>query len=149
MHLQQTKAGSRKTGGPQYYFHDLTEPIKHYLRQKGACPVVLQTPYGIAESPFVAVGRDHKLLPNGRVVSGRVGHDRVQQSTGADESIGEAIRYWYDLTRGRDFERIDVDVRIDKEGLPRLQVPNGTLQAPPEGRGFLRQGQPAKCPRAC
>ncbi len=116
MHLQQTKAGSRKTGGPQYYFHDLAEPIKHYLRRKGACPVVLQTPYGIAESPFVAVGRDHKLLTNGHVVSGRVGHDRVQQSIGADESIGEAIRCWYNLARGCDFERIEVDVRIDKLG---------------------------------
>lgn len=116
MHLQQTKAGSRKSGGPQYYFHDLTEPIKDYLRRKGACPVVLQTPYGIAESPFVAVGRDHKLLQNGRVTSGLVGHDRIQQSTGADESIGEAIRYWYDLARGRDFERIDVNVRIDNFG---------------------------------
>ena len=60
MHLQQTKADSRESGGPQYYFHDLQEPIKDFLRKRRACPVVLQTPYGIAKSPFMAVDRDHK-----------------------------------------------------------------------------------------
>jgi len=63
----------------------------------------------------VALGRDHKLL-GGRVVSGRVQHDRIQKSPEGDKSIGEAIRYWYDLPLRRDFERIDVDVRIDNFG---------------------------------
>jgi hypothetical protein len=36
MHLQQTKKGSRGTGGPQYYFHNLTDSVKTYLRKKGA-----------------------------------------------------------------------------------------------------------------
>jgi hypothetical protein len=48
MHLQQTKMGSLATGGPQYYFHDLPVFVKEFIRGQGACPVVLQTPYGIA-----------------------------------------------------------------------------------------------------
>jgi hypothetical protein len=115
MHLQQTKVESRATGGPQYYFHDVPDTLKDFLRRKGACPVVLQTPYGIARSPFMAVGRDHKLDPGGRAVSGKVGHDRIQQATG-DQSIGEAIRHWYGLAGGRDFWRIHVEAVIHPEG---------------------------------
>jgi len=92
MHLQQTKVASRVSGGPQYYFHDVPEPTKEFLRKRGACPVVLQTPYGIAASKFLAVGRDHKVV-GGKAVKGNVGHDRIQQASG-DQSIGEAIRYW-------------------------------------------------------
>jgi hypothetical protein len=96
MHLQQTKVGGRASGGPQYYFHSLSEAVKDFLRRKGACPVVLQTPYGIAASSFMAVGRDHKLSDTGKIVRGKVGHDRIQQASGS-ESIGEAIRRWYGL----------------------------------------------------
>ncbi|MCI0361440.1 MAG: hypothetical protein L0211_23405 [Planctomycetaceae bacterium] len=84
--------------------------MKNFLRENGACPVLLQTPYGIAKSPFMAVGRDHKLK-NGKVVPGNVGHDRIQQA-GGDQSIGEAIRHWYGIKAGRDFERIDLEVNI-------------------------------------
>lgn len=91
MHLQQTKFESRSSGGPQYYFHNIPGPVKEFLRKRGACPVVLQTPYGIANSPFMAVDRDHKL-ENGKTVTGKVGHDRIQQA-GGEQSIGEAIRY--------------------------------------------------------
>ncbi len=115
MHLQQTKVESRETGGPQYYFHDLLPTIKDFLRQRGACPVILETPYGIANSPFIAVGRDHKLTSSGKVVSGKVGHDRIQQG-GGDASIGEAIRGWYAIRSTSDFERIDVEVRIHSAG---------------------------------
>ena len=115
MHIQQTKDRSRDTGGPQYYFHNLPEVIKDYLRRRGGCPVVLQTPYGIASSPFMALGRDHKLSSNGRVVRGAVGHDRIQQA-GATESIGEAIRRWYGLPEGYDFERIDVEASLHRDG---------------------------------
>jgi hypothetical protein len=109
MHLQQTKRDSRATGGPQYYFHSLTEAVSTYLRKKGAVPVALVTPYGATKSHFFAVGKDHKL-DGKRVVAGKVGHDRIQQA-GAPESIGEAIRDWYSLKSG-DFERIDVDIQI-------------------------------------
>jgi hypothetical protein len=109
MHLQQTKAGSLATGGPQYFFHGLTTPVKEFLRKRGACPVVLQTPYGIISSPFMAVDCDHKL-EHGKVVSGKVGHDRIQQA-GGEQSIGEAIRYWYGLKDG-DFETIEVEVQV-------------------------------------
>jgi len=93
MHLQQTKDASLATGGPQYYFHDVSQHVKEFLRKRGKCPVVLQTPYGIATSPFTAVGRDHKISRAGKTVAGKVGHDRIQ----GKESIGEAIRYWYGL----------------------------------------------------
>src|SRR5438094_734363 len=111
MHLQQTKRDSRATGGAQYYFHDLSEPVVTYLRKKGAVRVALVTPYGATKSDFFAVGKDHKLAsPEGKVTAGSVGHDRIQQGT-ASASIGEAIRYWYQLNTG-DFERIDLDVQI-------------------------------------
>lgn len=61
MHLQQTKRASRATGGPQYYFHDLTEAVKLYLREKGVVAVALVTPYGATKSHFFAVSRDRKL----------------------------------------------------------------------------------------
>jgi hypothetical protein len=112
MHLQQTKMRSRATGGPQYYFHDVPAHVKEFLRKRGACPVVLQTPYGITSSAFTAVGRDHKLSAGGRIVEGKVGHDRIQGS----DSIGEAIRHWYGLKTSADFERIDVEVMIHPEG---------------------------------
>lgn len=114
MHLQQTKAGSRKTGGPQYYFHSVTDHVKEYLRNHGACPVVLQTPYGIVESPFLAVGKDHRLH-GGKLVRGSVGHDRIQRGH-AQRSIGEEIRYWYGLKEDADFETITIDVEIHAEG---------------------------------
>lgn len=111
MHLQQTKRGSIVSGGPQYYFHDLSGPVLTYLRAQGAVRVALVTPYGATKSDFFAVGKDHKLQStDGKVVSGKVGHDRIQQGK-ASASIGEAIRDWYRLNTG-DFERIDVDVQI-------------------------------------
>ena len=99
MHLQQTKKGSIKTGGPQYYFHDLDDSVRLYLRKKGKVPVALVTPYGATKSDFFALGKDHKLGPDGAVVPGRVGHDRIQQG-GAAQSIGEDIRHWYRLKTG-------------------------------------------------
>lgn len=68
------------------------------------------TPYGATPSSFLALSVDAKLDQNGRVVDGRVGHDRIQQA-GAGESIGEAVRYWYKLKSG-DFERIDVEIDV-------------------------------------
>src|SRR6266496_2463173 len=108
MHIAQTKDESRDSGGPQYYLHSVPSHVKSFLRERGACPVLLQTPYGIAASAFTAVGRDHKLSATGRPVPGRVGHDRIQGS----QSIGEAIRYWYGLKPGRDFKRIDLEAVI-------------------------------------
>ena len=48
-------------------------------------------------------------------MSGLVGHDRIQQAE-AGESIGEAIRRWYNQPPG-DFERIDVDIQIADDKL--------------------------------
>jgi hypothetical protein len=108
MHLQQTKRDSRESGGPQYYFHNLSEVVKTYLRKKGAVRVALVTPYGATKTDFFAVGKDHKINAKGQVVSGSVGHDRIQQGK-AESSIGEAIRRWYILKKD-DFERIDVEI---------------------------------------
>ncbi len=82
--------------------------MKEFLRKRGACPVLLQTPYGIANSSFTAVGRDHKLSVAGNAIAGKVGHDRIQ----GNESIGEAIRHWYGLKGGVDFQRVNVEVTI-------------------------------------
>lgn len=110
MHLQQTKRGSRGTGGPQYYFHDLSDAVKTYLRAKGAVRVALVTPYGATKSEYLAVSENRKLDADFRPISGAVGHDRIQQARAA-QSIGESIRVWYNLPTG-DFERIDVDIEI-------------------------------------
>jgi len=63
----------------------------------------------------MAVDKDHKLAKDGTVVGGKVGHDRIQQASG-NQSIGEAIRYWYGIRAGRDFEKIEVDVSIHPDG---------------------------------
>ena len=70
MHLQQTKSESLRTGGPQYYLQDMPRGIHDYLRYRHACPVILQTPYGITSVPFTAVDRDHKLGPKGQILPG-------------------------------------------------------------------------------
>ncbi len=105
MHLQQTKRGSRDSGGPQYYFHNLTDSVKTYLRVKGSVRVALVTPYGATKTDYFAVSTDRKLDKHLRPVAGNVGHDRIQQGRAA-ESIGEAIRVWYKLPAG-DFERLE------------------------------------------
>lgn len=111
MHLQQTKKGSRDTGGPQYYFHELSDSVKTYLRKKGAVKVALVTPYGATKSDYIAVGTNHKIdRRTQKVVSGSVGQDRIQQGQ-ASESIGESIRNWYNLENS-DFDRIDIDVEV-------------------------------------
>jgi len=110
MHLQQTKRGSRKSGGPQYYFHDLSGAVKNHLRAEGAVRVALVTPYGATRTDYFAVSENRKLDQHLRVVEGSVGHDRIQQGRAA-ESIGEAIRGWYKLPPG-DFERIDVEIDV-------------------------------------
>ena len=90
MHLQQTKRASIQSGGPQYYFHDLDDAVKTYLRAKGAVAVALVTPYGATKSNYVALSKDHKLDSKGKITAGSVGHDRIQQGQ-STESIGEAI----------------------------------------------------------
>jgi hypothetical protein len=111
LHLQQTKKASRGTGGPQYYFHDLTDSVKTYLRQKGAVKVALVTPYGATKSDYTAVSTDRKIdKKTQQVVPGNVGHDRIQQGQ-ADESIGESIRRWYNLDNS-DFDWIKIEVEV-------------------------------------
>lgn len=110
MHLQQTKKGSRISGGPQYYFHNLTEPIKTYLRARGAVRVALVTPYGTTKSDYYALSKDHKFDKDRRIVKANAHHDRIQKGH-ASESIGESIRKWHNLSKG-DFDRIDVDIEV-------------------------------------
>ena len=44
-----------------------------------------------------------------------VGHDRIQAAS-SHESIGAAIRFWYGLKTGPDFERIDVEIVMHQDG---------------------------------
>lgn len=113
MHLQQTKFGSRVSGGPQYWFEDVPEHIRGHLQRKKACPVLLMTPYGPVETPFVAVDRDYKLR-KGRLLRANAQHDRIQKGD-SKESIGEAVRRWFALRKGVDFERIDINVTFDNQ----------------------------------
>jgi len=108
VHLQQTKKASRKTGGPQYWFQDLSAPVKLFLRNRGAVRVALVTPYGATKSAYFAVSKVHKLDSQQQPVPGKAEHDRIQKG------IGEAIRAWYRLSPG-DFDRIDVDINIRDE----------------------------------
>ena len=85
MHLQQTKDSSRATGGPQYFFHNLTKHVKEFLRKRGACEVVLQTPYGIPSGSLAAVERNHQLEAKEEPIVGNVVHDRIR----VQECIGE------------------------------------------------------------
>jgi hypothetical protein len=113
MHLQQTKSASRVSGGPQYWFEDVPEHIRGHLQRKKACPVILMTPYGPVETPFVAVDRDYKLR-RGRLLKANAQHDRIQRGD-SKESIGEAIRRWFALREGADFERVDIKVTFDNQ----------------------------------
>ena len=72
------------------------------------------TPYGIVETPFFALDRDHKIDRAGNLVPGNAQHDRIQKGR-AGKSIGEAIRHWYNLKEG-DFEKIDFEVEIHPDG---------------------------------
>lgn len=111
MYLLQTKQGSRRSGGPQYYFHGLSGPVQLYLRRQGAVQVALVTPYGATKSDFLALSKDRKIDRKTRkLVAARVDHDRIQQGS-ASESIGESIRKWYNLANS-DFARIDVDIDV-------------------------------------
>ncbi len=114
MHLQQTKLGSRISGGPQYWFEDVPDHIRGHLQRQKACPVILMTPYGSVETPFVAVDRDYKLS-KGKLLRANAQHDRIQKGD-SRESIGEAIRRWFALRRGVDFARIDITVTFDDRG---------------------------------
>jgi len=113
MHLQQSKAKSRVTGGPQYWFEGVPDHVRGHLQRKKTCPVILQTPYGPVETPFVAVDRDHKMV-KGKLVKANAQHDRIQKGQ-SRESIGEAIRRWFALRSGVDFERVEMEISFDKQ----------------------------------
>jgi hypothetical protein len=91
----------------------LTAAVATYLRTKKTVPVALVTPYGATPTHFVAVSSDAKLTASG-VTRGSVGHDRIQMAR-AGQSIGEAIRDWFRLPEGLDFERIEVDISIQDD----------------------------------
>ena len=114
MHLQQSKAASRETGGQQYWLQGIPAWLKNHLDKEKACPVVLQTPYGITKTSFIALHPDWKHDNKKELVRANSQHYRVQ----ADEtktSIGEAIRHWYGIKGDRDFAWIDMEA-IQTEG---------------------------------
>ena len=105
-HIEQTKKGSRKSGGPQYYLQDLAQNSGELLSRRRKCPVRLWTVYGIVETGLVAVSKS----------IGSVGHDRLQRaSKGARTgSIAEQVAYWYKL-KSSDIETIEFDDSLDQE----------------------------------
>jgi hypothetical protein len=111
MHLHQGKLGD--TGGPQYWLQDIPNHVSGHLQRVKACPVILQTPYGPVETPFVAVEPNHKLVGD-KIVKANAQHYRIQKGQ-SKVSIGEAIRHWFALKQDRDFERIAIDVSFDKQ----------------------------------
>jgi hypothetical protein len=84
--IEQTKKGSRASGGPQYYLQDLSDNTKEFLRNVQRRPVRLWTPYGVIDSGLIAV--------SGTV--GKVGHDRIQSGRQVP-SIADQIGNWYAL----------------------------------------------------
>jgi len=101
--IEQTKKGSIKSGGPQYYLQDLAPNNRELLRSRGRCPVRLWTPYGVTETGLTAVSS----------VVGRVGHDRVQSGRSAP-SIALQIARWYGL-KLTDIERIEFEDSLDRD----------------------------------
>ena len=95
--IEQTKKGSRKSGGPQYYLQGLSEATRAVLDRRGRIEVALWTPYGPVQEGLIAVSRQ----------IGSVGHDRVQ-NPGKNGSIADRIAYWFGLRSGN-LERIEVD----------------------------------------
>src|SRR5439155_19414115 len=85
MHLQQIKLESRATGGPQYWIQSAPGYSTEYLRRRRACPVVLQTPYGITWSQFVAVHRPRASNP-GRERRHGITHGWTSKQTWANAS---------------------------------------------------------------
>jgi hypothetical protein len=86
---------------------DMPDHISGHLQRKKACAVILQTPSGPVETPFVAVDPDHKLV-RGKRVGANAQHYRIQKGE-SKGSIGEAIRRRFALRREVDFERIQID----------------------------------------
>lgn len=115
MHIQQTKVGSIRSGGPQYYVHALPEGVKAHLATRGAVKLALVTPYGPTDSNFFLVDKDYQFSRKGQIVAGSVGHARIQAGPNGVESIGESIRRWYDL-RSDVFWRIEFELR-EKDGI--------------------------------
>ncbi len=103
--IEQTKKGSRKSGGPQYYLQDITAPTRAFLAQSRRCEVHLWTPYGVLRSGLIAVSSKE----------GRVGHDRVQ-SGGKVPSIADQIAYWYSLDQ-TDLEQIEFEDSFDRDAM--------------------------------
>jgi hypothetical protein len=94
--IEQTKKGSRKSGGPQYYLQGLSDTVTTVLEAKRRRPLVLWTPYGLVETQLAAVSK--------RV--GAVGHDRIQTTRRGVPQIAEQVAYWYAL-KSRELETIE------------------------------------------
>jgi len=106
----QTKQGSRKSGGPQYYLQSLEPQTKTFLAKVGKCDVWLGTPYGVVRSGLVAVAAD-KVLEKGKLRPGGVGHDRLQRQQ-AGYSVENEIKNWFSLDKRRQLYKLDFRERM-------------------------------------
>ncbi len=140
MHLHQGKLGD--TGGPQYWLQAMPDHVSSYLRKVKTCPVILQTPYGPVETPFVAVEPKHKLV-GGKIVKANADHFRIQKGQ-SKVSIGEAIRRWFALGKNAVLERINIDSDRSLDNQSRfILVP---LQVKFRGSDRLQKLQPVNFP---
>ena len=104
-HIIQTKQASRASGGRQYYIQALEPQTKAFLRKVGACSVWLGTPYGLVTTGLMLVAGD-KVLEEGKLRAGRVGHDRLQKQQ-AEYSVEEAIKHWFVLKTTAQLYKLD------------------------------------------
>ena len=108
--ITQTKQGSRKSGGPQYWLQGLEPQTKTFLTKVGACDVWLGTPYGVVRSGLVAVAAD-KVLEKGKLRPGGVDHDRLQRQQ-AGYSVENEIKNWFSLDKRRQLYKLDFRERM-------------------------------------
>jgi hypothetical protein len=104
--IEQTKKGSRKSGGPQYYLQDLSENVAALLRARRELPLRLWTPYGMVETGLKAVSK----------TVGAVEHDRIHKARAGVGQIAEQVAHWH-LLKSWDIERIEFADSLDAAAL--------------------------------
>jgi len=102
--IEQTKKGSRKSGGPQYYLQGLSENVSAVLSVRRRFPIRLWTPYGIIDTGLEAVSKK----------VGSVGHDRIQIARNGAKQIAFQVAHWHKL-KSSDIERIDFGDTLDDD----------------------------------
>jgi hypothetical protein len=120
--------------------------VSGHLQRVKACPVILQTPYGPVETPFVALDPNHKLVGN-KIVKANAQHYRIQKGQ-SKVSIGEAIRKWFALEKNAVLKQIEIDSdrALDNQSRFILIPQKVTYRGGNRGRDRSEDLQPASAP---